>query len=253
MDITSIQSKVMLSSVTISTWVARRFDGKVTQEVEIVPGTQSRRLDTCLVRYILKNMDNRAHRVGIRFMLDTYIGANDGVPFTIPGASDLCDTKMKFDTAAKVPDFIQALEKDDLRNPGTVAYLQFRIGKNVESPERVLLGGWPNPELQKIGIRTARAQLTGWEVPFISIKERVKDRVANDSAVTMYWKEQTLEPGKTRTVGFTYGLGNVDARESGGHLLLTVGGRLVRHGEFTLTALVHDPKLLRQPYASTSK
>ncbi|SAL51374.1 hypothetical protein AWB73_05381 [Caballeronia turbans] len=34
MDITSIQSKVMLCSVTISTWVARRFDGKVTQEVE---------------------------------------------------------------------------------------------------------------------------------------------------------------------------------------------------------------------------
>jgi hypothetical protein len=31
---TSIQSKVMLCSVTISTWVARRFDGKVTEEVE---------------------------------------------------------------------------------------------------------------------------------------------------------------------------------------------------------------------------
>ena len=31
---TSIQSKVMLCSVTISTWVARRYDGKVTEEVE---------------------------------------------------------------------------------------------------------------------------------------------------------------------------------------------------------------------------
>jgi hypothetical protein len=43
-------------------------------------------------------------------------------------------------------------------------------------------------------------------------------------------------------VGFTYGLGNVDTSESGGHLLLTVGGRLVRNGEFTLTALVHQPQ-----------
>ncbi|KMZ11466.1 hypothetical protein BHUM_05433c [Candidatus Burkholderia humilis] len=34
MDITSIQSKVMLCSVTISTWIARRYDGKVTEEVE---------------------------------------------------------------------------------------------------------------------------------------------------------------------------------------------------------------------------
>jgi hypothetical protein len=215
-----------------------------------VPGVQSRLLDTCLVRYILENHDTRPHRVGIRFMLDTFIGANDGVPFTIPGDSILCDTKMEFKTPDRVPDFIQALEKDDPRDPGTVAYLQFRIGTNVESPSRVLLGGWPNPELRKMGIRGAQAQLTGWEVPFISIKERIKVvkngreeiREANDSAVTMYWNEHTLEPGRSRTVGFTYGLGNVDTRESGGHLLLTVGGRLVRHGEFTLTALVHDPQ-----------
>jgi hypothetical protein len=232
-----------------SWWVPGR-KLRVTQEVEIVPGTQSRLLDTCLVRYFLDNRDNRAHRVGIRFMLDTYIGANDGVPFTIPGASDLCDTKMAFNTPERVPDFIQALEKDDLRNPGTVAYLQFRIGKNVESPQRVLLGGWPNKELQQVGIREAKAQLTGWEVPFVSIKERIQIRSngrrevmeANDSAVTMYWNEQLLEPGKTRIVGFTYGLGSVDTRESGGHLLLTVGGRLVRQGDFTLTALVHNPQ-----------
>ncbi|HTU16553.1 MAG TPA: hypothetical protein VMG10_00705 [Gemmataceae bacterium] len=225
-----------------SSWWMPERKLKVTQEVEIVAGTQSGRLDTCLVRYFLKNTDKRVHRVGIRFMLDTYIGANDGVPFLIPGDSHLCDTKKAFDTPAKVPDFIQALEKEDLQNPGTVAYLQFRIGKNVESPERVLLGGWPNPALEEIGIRAAQAQLTGWEVPFISIKERVGRKVADDSAVTMYWNEQQLEPGKSRTVGFAYGLGNVDTHESGGHILLTVGGRLVPHGEFTLTALVHDPK-----------
>jgi hypothetical protein len=34
MNITDIQSKVMLCSVTISSWVARRYDGKVTEEVE---------------------------------------------------------------------------------------------------------------------------------------------------------------------------------------------------------------------------
>ena len=50
-----------------------------------MPGEQSRRLDTCLVRYVIENTDVRSHRVGLRFMLDTFIGANDGVPFTIPG------------------------------------------------------------------------------------------------------------------------------------------------------------------------
>jgi hypothetical protein len=225
-----------------SSWWLPGAKLKVTQEVEIVAGEQSRRLDTCLVRYLIENKDTQPHRVGIRFMLDTFIGANDGVPFTIPGASGLCDTKMQFNTPAQVPDFIQALEKDDLRDPGTVAYLQFRIGKQVESPERVLLGGWPNPRFRDIGWALARAQLTMWDVPFLSIKERIGNQVANDSAVTMYWNEQPLEPDKKRVVGFAYGLGNVDTRESGGHLLLTVGGRLVRHGEFTLTALVHDPQ-----------
>jgi hypothetical protein len=215
---------------------------RVSQEVEIVPGAQSRRLDTCLVRYILENRDSRPHRVGIRFMLDTFIGGNDGVPFTIPGASGLCDTKMMFPMPNLVPDFIQALENDDLRNPGTVAYLQFRIGTNIESPSRVLLGGWPNPEMRRMGIRAAQAQLTGWEVPFVSMKERIGNMEGEDSAVTMYWNEQPLEAGKSRVVGFTYGLGNVDTRESGGHLLLTAGGRLVPNVEFTLTALVHDPK-----------
>ncbi len=154
-----------------SSWSLSRPRIKVTQEVEIVPGEQSRRLDTCLVRYTLENKDAVRHKVGIRFLLDTYIGANDGVPFTIPGASGLCDSLMKFDRAAEVPDFIQALEKDDPRQPGTVAYLQFRVGKQMESPERVTLGGWPNQELRQFGYWTALSQLTKWDVPFLSMKE----------------------------------------------------------------------------------
>ena len=63
-----------------------------------------------------------------------------------------------------------------------------------------------------------------------------------DSAVTLYWDPQRLDAGKSREVGFTYGLGNVSSSEGEGRLLLTVGGRLVRDAEFTLTALVANPK-----------
>ncbi len=196
------------------------------------------------MRYTLENRDSEPHRVGIRFLLDTFIGANDGVPFTIPGASGLCDTMKRFDSPAAVPDFIEALERDDPQHPGTVAYLQFRIGTQVESPGRVTLGGWPNGDLRKFGVPKAYAQLTKWDVPFISmaLAHHVDPHASPDSAVTMYWDEQELGTGKKRVVGFTYGLGSVDALESAGHLLLTVGGRLVRDGEFTLTALVHNPQ-----------
>jgi hypothetical protein len=233
-----------------SSWWLADSHIQVTQEVEIVPGEQSRRLDTCLVRYLIENKDVRAHKVGIRFMLDTFIGANDGVPFLIPGETGLCDSLKKFDRPAAVPDFIQALEKDNPRNPGTVAYLQFHIGANIESPEKVTLGGWPNSELRQFGkkYKGAMSQLTEWDVPFLSMKELARlargigKHADRDSAVTMYWEERELPADKGRRVGFTYGLGNVDTSESEGHLLLTVGGRLVRNGEFTLTALVHKPQ-----------
>src|SRR5262249_50856247 len=166
----------------------------------------------------------------------------------IPGKRDLCNTKMEFTRKEDVPDFIQALEKDDLRNPGTIAHIQFKLGGRVEAPDRVTLGAWPHSEFRKFDIRNAQAQNTGWDVPFLDIRRlqelvEAQGRQADpDSAVVMYWTERPLNPGKEREVGFTYGLGTVASGEGGGRLALTVGGRLVASGEFTLTALVHDPQ-----------
>jgi hypothetical protein len=232
-----------------STWVLDGPRLQVTQVAEVVAGEQSRVLDTCLIRYILENQDKKAHRVGIRFLLDTFIGANDGVPFTIPGSPGLCDTLRVFRAPADVPDYIQALEKDDLRDPGTVAHVQFRVGSRVEAPGRVILGGWPHRDLKKFGHREADDQWTLWTVPAVSMRElhdrgRLKDgsRPAPDSAVTLYWEERELGPGEKREVGFSYGLGDVSSGEGEGRLLLTAGGRLVRNGKFTLTALVQKPR-----------
>jgi hypothetical protein len=236
-----------------SVWLHERSKVEVTQIVELVPGSQSGRYDTCLIRYAIANKDSKPHAVGIRFLLDTYIGDNDGVPFTIPGESSLCETMTVFETPEQVPDYIQALEKPDLRNPGTVAHIQFRVGSKLESPTRVLLGGWPDKGLKIVSSEKypeANDHMTGWKVPLVSMellhrKTTLKDgggKPPKDSAVTLYWDPQRLDPGKTRDVGFTYGLGNVSSSEGEGRLLLTVGGRLVRDAEFTLTALVANPK-----------
>src|SRR5262249_33599662 len=130
-----------------------RLDGpqiEVTQIVEVVAGELSRRYDTCLVRYAVENRDRRAHTVGIRFLLDTYIGENDGVPFTIPGDAGLCDTLKECVGRDQVPDYIQALEKPDLTNPGTVAHIQFRVSSRLESPTRVRLGHWPHRDMKQL-------------------------------------------------------------------------------------------------------
>jgi hypothetical protein len=221
-----------------SVWVYDQEQVTVTQFVEIVPGEQSRKLDTCLVRYLIENNDRRDHRVGLRFMLDTFIGSNDGVPFTIPGEKELCDTVKDFRTTGDVPDFIQALEREDLTNPGTIALLQLRLGGRIDAPDRVTLGAWPNPVLAPKDPR-CQQEKTLWDVPLFPIKTVTPP----DSCVTMYWNEKTLKAGEKREVGFAYGLGNVASDKGAeGRLGLSVGGRFVKDGEFTLTALVASPK-----------
>ncbi len=230
---------------------------QVTQTVEVIPGEQSHALDTCLISYRLENKDNKPHSVGVRFMLDTFIGAEDGVPFTIPGQPNLCESEYRFNTPAEVPDYIEALEYPNLQHPGTVARLQFRLGTTYESPTRVLLCAWPNEAFQRppFNFPEARDRNTMWSVPYLSMralqdlglqdpKVRMKDGSLppRDSCVVAYWDSRPLSPGEVRDVGFTYGLGNVASTESGGKLLLSLGGRLVRDGDLTLTALVSNPE-----------
>lgn len=211
---------------------------QVTQIVEIVPGEQSRLFDTCVVRYLIDNQDELEHKVGLRFLLDTFIGANDGVPFTIPGAKDLCDTSMEFDSPEDVPDFIEALEFDNLSAPGTVAHVKLKLGGRIERPSRVTLGAWPNRELPNVKLGPKPDEhLTLWEVPVLPIKT-MRDA---DSAVTIYWNERMLKAHETREVGFAYGLGNIASGEGKGKLAVTIDGDFSPEGIFTLTAYVREP------------
>jgi hypothetical protein len=239
----------------------------VTQTVKVMPGALGK-LDTLLVIYELENRDKVSHRIGIRFLLDTYIGSNDGVPFTIPGKG-LCNTMQSFPTPDRVPDYIEALEKEDLRNPGVVARLQMRVRKDLEAPGRVFLGAWPHEGLgqvfrDKAGADKARSQYTLWDVPEFSMRALfeagAKERDPRtgelrptrlDSAVVLYWNEQKLEPltgkaeadkARRRVVGFTYGLGILSADKDKGRLAVSNPGKVAGGGEFTLNALVNEPK-----------
>jgi hypothetical protein len=216
-----------------SVWEWEDVKVRVTQFVELVRGEESNRLDTCLVRYAVENLDQRSHTVGIRFLLDTFIGGNDGVPFTIPGEPDLCTDRKEFRN--NVPAFLEALENEDLAHPGTVAHLKLKLGDR-EPPSRVTLGAWPDDNLAVLlGVAEARGVNTLWEVPV----RPMKTLFPYDSAVVMYWDDKPLPAGGRREVGFAYGLGSVS---SSAKLLLSVDGSFKPRGELTVTALVNDPQ-----------
>jgi hypothetical protein len=252
-----------------SIWQIDEANVLVTQEVEVVAsGVRSnekvRRLDTCLVTYTLENKDTEAHKVGLRFLLDTFIGENDGVPFFVPNADPrkqlFCSTNKEFYNSDEegIPNYIEAYENNDLSNPGTIARLTLRVSEQLEPPGRVTLGGWPDPglpqlagDLKKPNWFNAHGPDTLWEVPVLKIAELrdrniqvrsesgVKVLAPADSAVTMYWGEQALQPGKKRHVGFAYGLGSVSAASPDSKMLLTLGRPYEK--KFTATALVLNP------------
>jgi len=213
--------------------VFQRRDIQVTQIVEVVaskqpvevaPGVRKRQLDTVLVRYLIENKDQTAHQVGLRVMVDTLIGSNDGVPFTVPGLAGMVNTFADFTDEARagqqIPDFIQALEVPDLQNPGTVAHMTLKLGGRMESPNRVSLTHWPSSSCP-------------WEVPLQAME--------NDSAIAIYWKERMLEPGMRRELGYAYGLGGVTSTEGGGKLGITLGGSFEPGQVFTVTTYVSNP------------
>jgi hypothetical protein len=209
-----------------SVWLS----GKIlfTQILELVPNKQpipiagqpKLPLDTVRVRYIVENKDMRLHKVGLRVQVDTLIGSNDGVPFTVPGLPGLVTQFADFPRAGPIPDFIQALEQANLQNPGTVAHMSLKLGGKVEPPQRVSLTHWPGP-------------IATWEVPLAPLN--------GDSAIVMYWNEQMLKPGERRELGFAYGLGHVASTDPGGKLGITLGGSFEPGEAFTVTAYVQNP------------
>lgn len=213
-----------------STW---RYTEKiyVTQTVMIVANEVNGDLDTCLMHYLIDNQDTVPHKVGLRVMLDTFIGANDGVPFVIPGQPGLVDSRIDLTNTKDIPDFVQALERPDLASPGATAHLGVKLPTGLrlhpedpvlEPVSRFVICRWPgNPEIR-------------WNVPVEEMK--------GDSCVLLYWDYRTMPPGEKRALAFTYGLGLVTTDTGNSQLAVTYGpARPAAGEEFTVSAYVRNP------------
>jgi hypothetical protein len=198
---------------------------QVTQIVKLVPNevaqqegdVPKRALDSCRIRYLLENKDEVPHRVGLRLLVNVRAGEKRGLVFAVPGKGELV-TSLKAQGDA-VPDYLQALEKEDLRAPETILHLSPKLA-GVEPPERVVLTQLVEDFLDKYDIEPLE--------------------VLSEPALVLYWKEVELNPKATREVGFVCGLGHIVA-DPGGLLAVTLGGPLRIDKVFTVTAYVKNP------------
>lgn len=198
-------------------WEFRRLH--VTQAVEYAVGDVSRRTDAILVEYRLENQGEDRPRVGLRVMLDSLIGQNDGVPFIVPGHPKLVTSPQTL-RGQQVPAFVRALEYENLASPGVIVDLGLR-SEGSERPVEVVLAHWPGAYAEYNYEQLA---------PF-----------ASDSSIGLYYEIRPMEHGATRTIRFTYGLGSISSTKTGNtRLSLTAGGPFRAGASFWLVALVQN-------------
>lgn len=201
------------------TSVWKHTDIEVAQIVSYVYGMQLGRVDTIQIKYTLTNVGRSMREVGLRIMIDTLIGDNDGVPFVVPGHKGIVTEALEF-TGAQVPESFQALEEPDLAEPGVIVRMRLQGGETTR-PDRLVITHWPGSSAD-------------WNFPLTDL--------GHDSAVGLYYEPRSMARGESRTIVTCYGLGEISSAESGNACLSLSFERAVElKDKFWITALVIAP------------
>lgn len=215
-----------------SVWRAGDVEAALT--VSYANGSNTRRVDTAKIQYVLTNRGGRSYDVGLRIMLDTLIGDNDGVPFVVPGRSGITDRAVRL-RGASVPDFMQALEYADLVNPGVIVNMTLR-GADATPPDEVVISAWCSED-----VAWDYYALLGGDGHPLDRCGRAGD--TPDSAIGLYYAARPLGPGEGREIVAYYGLGGISSTASRNARLGLTFNRNVRQGDtFWVTALVTAPR-----------
>ncbi|MCR5487144.1 MAG: Ig-like domain-containing protein [Lachnospiraceae bacterium] len=163
----------------------------VTQTLQIVENNGKK--DTVQISYSYKNTTTSPKSVGVRIMLDTMLGDNDGSPFKIPSIGNLTHELEMAGNA--VPQYWQAFDK--LTNPSI-----FAVGTVFKSgdrrPDKVQFASWP--------------MITGtlWDYTCDPSRELSHgDTRGLDSAVALYWNPVRVGGGASGQVRTYYGVGRM--------------------------------------------
>lgn len=162
----------------------------VTQTLTIVNGPISQQPDTMKISYAVENRDTRSHEVGIRVMIDTLLGGNDGAPLRVRDQAVQRETRFM---GADVASFWRAF--DSLEEPNVISRGTLR-GRDILEPDSVWIANWgklaDNPWNDAAYARNASFIRSGEDEP--------------DTAVALKWNPIVLGPGATRSVATLYGL-----------------------------------------------
>jgi len=155
---------------------------EVKQELGFVRSPTTRVKDAARIAYQITNQDKAPHKIGLRLMLDTMLGANDGAPLRTGDRAIDQATRL---SGAELPDYWQAF--DSLSQPTVIAQGTLRA-PGLTPPDRLEMVDWGT---------LADAP---WDFPFPAGADFTRQGEAEqDTAVALYWEPAILAPGGTRT------------------------------------------------------
>jgi hypothetical protein len=209
-------------------WVTHSV--QVTQVLALTLNPSTNRVDAMEIRYMLENIDlANSHNVGLRILLDTMLGSNDGAPFQVPGTGAVT-TEREYAGSA-IPDYWQSF--DNLNNPTVVSQGTLR-GGDATVPDRAIFASWPD------------FYSTTWDYT-VTPGKIFGSTYSLDSSVGLYWNPETLDAGQRIEYVTYYGLSGysqsmlppLTLTVSGPSSLSVIGGAYSPN-PFTVTAYVQD-------------
>ncbi len=165
---------------------------EVTQEISVVESTTTGYPDTAKIKYSLVNKDDVPRELGVRVVIDTMLGENDGAPFRI--GETAVQTDSVFDVS-RLPEFWQAF--DTLAEPKVIAQGTLK-GREATPPDFLYFTNWGS------------VADSHWEVPLIPERDFTRaGEFELDSAAVYTWQPITIPAAGSVTYVLYYGLGGV--------------------------------------------
>lgn len=167
-------------------------DITVEQNLSIVKSSTTGLYDTAQIKYKLTNNSDQSKNIGLRVMLDTMLGENDGAPLRMGEEAITTD---KIFSQNELSNFYQAF--DSISEPKVTSQGTLK-GQGVTVPDNVYFSDWGS------------LADGSWDFDFNPGEEFIrKGGYEVDSAVAMYWENKNLAPGESKTFITNYGLGGI--------------------------------------------
>ena len=165
---------------------------RMIQNIKLVKSEWSlnKNEDTIELEYFVINEDPvNEYYIGLRILLDTMMGQDDGAPIQVPYYRDYNSANEMLFIAPHIPPWWTAIGKDEDSGEIIFAAQGTVKGYGATAPDRMAIANWQEWDVDP------------WQY------DVNPDKLINDSAIYLWWEPQLIAAGDTLHAKTFYGLG----------------------------------------------